>query len=236
MPAHALFLFLAAVMPVWDVFETRRLKRLRDHPRAKIRSYAKTMAVLWLAALWAHAASGAAVLNPPPALHAALSWLPAKAASGLAAGFVAGAAAGLLVLPLAAARSPKVRQSIARRLAPLDFFLPTRPPEFRLFPALCLSAGICEEILYRGFLLSYLASAPLPLPAWGALAAASVLFGLAHLYQGLSGVLATSVLGLLLSLLFLWTGSLALPMLLHTLIDLRAWLILRIGRPAETPA
>jgi membrane protease YdiL (CAAX protease family) len=236
MSAHLLFLFLAAAMPVWDIFETRRLKRLRDAPRAKIHSYAKTIAILVLAALWALAASGAGILKPPPALHAALSWLPASAASGLAAGLLAGAAVSLLILPLAAARSPRFRQRIARRLAPLDFFLPTRPAEFRLFPVLCLAAGTCEEILYRAFLLAYLSSGPIPLPAWPALACAALLFGLAHLYQGLSGVLATAVLGLVFSLLFLATGSLVLPMLLHTLIDLRAWLLMRIARPAATPA
>lgn len=223
-------------MPVWDVFETRRLKRRRDDPRAKIHSYAKTIAVLALATLWAFAASGTAVLKPPPALGAAVSWLPRSSAPVLAAGLLAGLAAGLLIMPVAAARSPRFRQRIAGRLAPLDFFLPTRPAEFRLFPILCLAAGTCEEILYRAFLLAYLCSGPFPLPAWPALACAALLFGLAHLYQGLSGVLATAVLGLVFSLLFLATGSLVLPMLLHTLIDLRAWLLMRIARPAAPPA
>lgn len=36
--SHLLVLFLAVVMPVWDVFETRRLKARRGDARAKVDS------------------------------------------------------------------------------------------------------------------------------------------------------------------------------------------------------
>ena len=48
-----------------------------------------------------------------------------------------------------------------------------------------------------------------------------MLFGLAHWYQGRLGMLATGVLGAVLTQLYLTTGSLLLPMVLHVLIDLR---------------
>jgi membrane protease YdiL (CAAX protease family) len=50
----------------------------------------------------------------------------------------------------------------------------------------------------------------------------SIAFGLAHLYQGRSGVVSTGVGGFAFGLLAMFTGSLWLPMLLHSLADLQA--------------
>ena len=59
-----------------------------------------------------------------------------------------------------------------------------------------------------------------------------MLFGLAHWYQGRLGVLATGAVGAVLTQLYLTTGSLLLPMVLHVLIDLR----LLLDRPAPAPS
>jgi membrane protease YdiL (CAAX protease family) len=64
-----------------------------------------------------------------------------------------------------------------------------------------------------------------------ALAISAVVFGLGHLYQGAARATSTVVIGLLFSVLFLLTGSLLLPMILHAVIDLRLLAILR--SPAE---
>jgi membrane protease YdiL (CAAX protease family) len=58
----------------------------------------------------------------------------------------------------------------------------------------------------------------------------SAVFGLAHAGQGVRGVLATAMVGLLLGGLFLASGSLLLPILLHTLIDLRALAVAHLAR------
>lgn len=50
-------------------------------------------------------------------------------------------------------------------------------------------------------------------------------FGLAHAYQGPAGVLTTGVLGGVLAAVYLQSGSLLLPMALHTVIDLRFLLV-----------
>jgi membrane protease YdiL (CAAX protease family) len=65
--------------------------------------------------------------------------------------------------------------------------------ELALFLALAATAGLCEEFLYRGFAMAALTRAGLP--AWGVVLLSSVLFGLAHLYQGRGGLLSTLVIG-----------------------------------------
>jgi membrane protease YdiL (CAAX protease family) len=55
----------------------------------------------------------------------------------------------------------------------------------------------------------------------------SVIFGAAHLYQGVAGVIVTAILGLIFSAIVLTTGTLVVPMILQALIGLRILLILR---------
>ena len=100
---------------------------------------------------------------------------------------------------------------------------------------LSLSAGVTEEITYRGLLLLTLAVAlPSTIPRVALVITAAVLFGLAHWYQGWTGIVSTALVGGVMAGLYLSTGSLLVPMILHTLFDLRA-LLLPVPRAAQTP-
>jgi uncharacterized protein len=94
--------------------------------------------------------------------------------------------------------------------------------------ALSLSAGVCEEFIFRGYLIW--AFQPV-LGLWGAAIFSIVVFAAAHAYQGGKGVLATGVVGSLLTLVVLISGSLLPSMVLHALVDigsgLVAWLAFR---------
>jgi uncharacterized protein len=103
--------------------------------------------------------------------------------------------------------------------------LPRSRSERHLFALVGVTAGVCEEWLYRGFFLAVVAALVPGLPTVGLVLVAGVGFGLAHAYQGLSGVLTTGVLGGVLAGLYLATGSLLLPVLLHAAIDLRFLLV-----------
>jgi membrane protease YdiL (CAAX protease family) len=100
-----------------------------------------------------------------------------------------------------------------------------------------ITAGVCEEILFRGFLLRYLHTYPWQLNLTLALLLSAIIFGAQHLYQGAKGVASTTVAGVFFGLLFLLSGSLLLPILLHALMDLRLLVILRPPeRSASAPA
>ena len=103
--------------------------------------------------------------------------------------------------------------------------LPRTPGERRLFTVVGVTAGVCEEWLYRGFFLAVVAAVSGGLPTALLVAVAAVAFGLAHAYQGLVGIGTTGALGGVLAALYLETGSLLLPVLLHTAIDLRFLLV-----------
>jgi membrane protease YdiL (CAAX protease family) len=79
-----------------------------------------------------------------------------------------------------------------------------------------VTAGICEEWLFRGYLLALLE------PTTGTAAAVGIsaaLFGLAHAYQGVGGILKTGVVGLVMGGLAWATGSIWAPILIHAAAD-----------------
>jgi membrane protease YdiL (CAAX protease family) len=103
--------------------------------------------------------------------------------------------------------------------------LPRTAGERRLFAVVGVTAGICEEWLYRGFFLAVVAAATGGPPAWALVLGAAGAFGLAHAYQGPAGVVSTGLLGGGMAVMYLQTGSLLLPVVLHALIDLRFLLV-----------
>ena len=103
--------------------------------------------------------------------------------------------------------------------------LPRTAGERRLFTVVGVTAGVCEEWLYRGFFLAVVAALAGGLQTWLLVVVAAVAFGLAHFYQGAVGILTTGLLGGVMAALYLQTGSLLLPVLLHAAIDLRFLLV-----------
>lgn len=75
-----------------------------------------------------------------------------------------------------------------------------------------------EELLFRGALIGGLAVG-FGLPVWGLVAASSALFGLGHGLQGQAGVVVTTGLGLALGAAFVVTGSLAVVVIAHYLVN-----------------
>jgi membrane protease YdiL (CAAX protease family) len=105
-------------------------------------------------------------------------------------------------------------RSLAERLLPQSLL------EFLPYSALAITAGVCEEFLYRGFVMSALTR--VGWNTWVVVLASSALFGLAHAYQGRSGVIGTMLLGLLFAVVRLAYDSLVPVMVWHSVVDLVA--------------
>jgi membrane protease YdiL (CAAX protease family) len=114
--------------------------------------------------------------------------------------------------------------------------LPRTPVERRLFTMVSITAGVCEELVFRGFLIALLAALVPAAPVWVCALAAAVVFGLAHLYQGAVGVVTTFVMGLVLGALYVISGSLLAPILVHAMVDLRAIWLGRLVAPVPQGA
>lgn len=226
--AHLLAAAVVVLFPLWDLWEARRLREA-VRPGAKSPVYLRIIAILWLFTC-------AALLVFP---LSSLLRAPTSPGSGIppSTAWIIAAAAGVgQLLPVVFARfDPGLRARLAAAFDQVAYLLPRTAREKLLFAGVSVTAGITEELIYRGFLLRYLAAGPWGLSAAAALVVSSAVFGLAHAGQGAKGMLLTGVVGLLLGGLFLASGSLLLPMVLHTLIDLRALAVAHLARrEAET--
>ncbi len=117
------------------------------------------------------------------------------------------------ILALTPERRARAR---ARLPGPAAAVLPHTRGEWAGFFGLSLTAGTCEELIARGFLIWFVGAWTGP---WIALVVSSVLFGLGHAYQGRKGIVQTGVVGLAMGLVYLGTHSLLPGMVLHALID-----------------
>src|SRR5436190_8400267 len=103
----------------------------------------------------------------------------------------------------------KLAQDAARRA-------PHTRTELAWWMALSVSAGICEEFIFRGYLIWVLQPA---LGLWFAAAASLVVFAAAHAYQGAQGVVTVGVVGGVFTLIVLVFGSLVPGIAVHMLAD-----------------
>jgi membrane protease YdiL (CAAX protease family) len=85
---------------------------------------------------------------------------------------------------------------------------------------LAITAGCCEEFLYRGFAMAAFSRAGFPI--WASVVVSSVLFGAAHLYQGRAGLIGTGILGLLFGVFRAFTGSVLPVVAWHAAVDIVA--------------
>ena len=94
---------------------------------------------------------------------------------------------------------------------------PNTHGELALFMVMSFTAGVWEELVYRGFLIWFL----VPLAGLtGAALISALIFGLAHLYQGVRGLVSTTGIGLIFAVLYLLTGSLWWLMVVHAVMDI----------------
>lgn len=190
-----------------------QLPLMGDTPIERVPAYRSSIVTLWsLAALcWIVGTWG----EGPGAIG-----LGSIGASALLGWTSVGTAVALALMVVFRAVSLRIGLVDSRLLCDL---LPRTDGERRLFAWLSLAAGVGEEVAYRGYGLTLLAGVIGP---WPAAVLTSLVFGAMHTYQGVLGVLRTTLLGLWMAAIFLWSGSLWPAVLTHTLLDLIAgiWL------------
>lgn len=204
---------LATAVPYFAVRSFRRLRKAVDRgdPRARLRAYRTTAIQEWSFTLLLVLAWGLS----------GRSWgslgfaLPGDLRFGTAAGLVGLCVLGLALQSRVVARSEAARAQVREQIGPVEYLLPAERRELQRFMALSLTAGICEEVVYRGYVMAVL-------NAFGGAALAVVgstlLFALGHVYQG-RGVAKVAVVGLVAALLYLLGRSLWPVIVLHAALD-----------------
>jgi len=139
-------------------------------------------------------------------------------ALGIAAGFVMLFFSKLLLTPIAEAIT-----GIPRDLSAFEDIRDNVSLYLGLMPRIWLGAAICEEIVFRAFLIGRLEAAfggASRLATAAAVLLSSALSGLAHTYQGPTGVLITGTLGLIFACVYAYGGrNLWLNIIVHGVYD-----------------
>lgn len=161
--------------------------------------------------------------------YAQLGWTFDNALRDIGLGIVVGMLSQFLVNTLTLLAIRKWGKDIYSPVV-MKNIMPRNRIEWLLVPAAMFVAVVLEEVLFRSLLIGGL-SATVPLPIL--LVGFAAIFGLMHSPQGTLGVIFTGAMGLWLSLLFVWSGGLLLPLTAHYVINLlqlvkaqdrRAWL------------
>ena len=115
--------------------------------------------------------------------------------------------------------SAKTREEYREGLAKnplMGNFMPHNEDEKRVFDLMGITAGITEEIIFRGYLIWAFS---LALPLWGAAIAALLVFTFLHIYQGARQLPAIFAMGGLITLVFVLSGSIWPAIALHIFVD-----------------
>lgn len=236
---HVLVALLAVVIPLYAVLRTQpRMKReiVFDTP-TKLGTYWSNGIVQWLAV----AVVGAAWLLAGRSLEdLGLAWPdPAGRDAALALSCAFG---GWYVIEIwwQLGSEARRRRTIERwqRDTP---FMPTTGRELAHFTFLAVTAAVCEEILFRAYIISYL--------VWFtggtgtglaiAVTAPALVFGLSHMYQGWKIVARIVGLAIAFGALYVITRSILVPVLLHLAIDgiagILSWRLMPSQHPTPAP-
>ena len=95
----------------------------------------------------------------------------------------------------------------------VQFMLPHGRAETVLWIALSITAGICEETIFRGYLQRQFTALTQSAPTGVLLSAAA--FGAAHAYQGFRMVILIAIYGSMFGVLAYWRGSVRPGMIAH---------------------
>ena len=124
------------------------------------------------------------------------------------------------------------RTKLRERLGTTGDVVAHSASEIPLFSLAAVSAGFCEELLCRGFVIWLFE----PFAGWWIAAFVSLaIFTLAHWYQGKDGMIKCALLGAVMTVTVALSHSLWPAIVLHTVIDLMAaWVGWQLFRDRDT--
>lgn len=213
---HLFVLFFTVVYPVAGYMSFQRLKKriAEGYPADRPKLYRHTVtghSLLLVAGLylWFSAGRSPAGIGLSIDLNAGFLVSVPFVVTGIA----------LLVGQLRQARrgDRELLDAMDASFGSIRHLLPRTRHELRGFYRVGASAGIVEEILWRGYLLAYLETF---LPMGVAAAVVIAVFGLAHAYQGIASIPRITLAGAAFTGLYLLSGSIWLPVALHAAVDM----------------
>ena len=211
----SLFLIFVA-WPLAGELGKPRQNAVGDAPAIKpMDVYNSSMIFLWATAIiilvgWAF------TRRPWNAIGFSFEWSPAMVGAFAVVAVISGYLLFELLRSFVSARSREKMRNEMARLKDAVHIIPRNAKEYRRAMMLAVTAGITEEIIFRGYLIWALSQFT---HVWLAALIAVAHFVFLHRYQGWYGMKRVAVITAAVTLLFVLTNSLAPAIILHILVD-----------------
>ena len=215
-------LVITAIVIVWPVYSYIELKRhsiekLREDPNLRLHSYNLTMAQLWgltiaIMAIWLWAERPLAQLGFRHELD-----LPTIVAWGAAGVFILFSASQLLLVMTHEGSRTKLAQQLSEVGELTSLLMPRTGQEYRRSMGVSITAGIAEEIIFRGYLIWVFS---LFIHPWIAGALSVCVFVFLHRYQSKAGLIQVALFAVVSTVMILASGSLWPVIVMHVLVDM----------------
>ncbi|AGA79925.1 CPBP family intramembrane glutamic endopeptidase [Echinicola vietnamensis] len=118
--------------------------------------------------------------------------------------------------------TPNDTNPIIEKLKDVYHYLPKSDKELKWFMFLSISAGICEEIIFRLFLFEFLKESVNLIIAF---TVTNLIFAVTHIGSGKNNLLSSFILGLLFSAIYYFTDNIWIAIILHISIDVNAGIL-----------
>ena len=226
--ALTVLLVLGIVAPLLGVWDFRRLLRwtAAGHADARLKTYRWIHIMEWgmtlpLVGWWLLAGRDLESLGLVPEYY---GWRWLALGVGLAG-------VGFMIWQMMnVVRNSEELEKLRGTMGDLRALAPQSPEEVRAFSLVAVTAGICEEIVYRGVLMAVLVPA---IGLWPTVGLTSVIFGMGHVYQGFEGIVKSTLVGLAMALLTVFSGSLFVAIVLHAVVDLTSGRMMGLALQGE---
>lgn len=209
------YIVLAVIGVIWPLYHwlwywPRCVRAIRTGvPGARLRTYRNLAAAEWSVTLFV---LGMWVVRKRPWSALWLVPVSGRLRLGLGLLFAATFVGWLWTRRRKILAQPKLMARLRKKIAYAEALMPHTNGERRAFWLASATAGICEEILFRGFAIWLIA------PSTGLILAiiiSSILFGFGHVYLRPLQVPITAMVGLVLAIIVVATGSLWPAIAIH---------------------
>jgi uncharacterized protein len=205
---------LVLIILTLSVAGVKQLRNFGDRPLHLVLNYSLTIAYEWILAsivVWGLHRRGVPLRQilgeRRTGLRAWLTDVGAAIAYWAVAMLVLAILGNALVKLSGSHIDPQKIGDVTQKLTPVTGF------EMVLFLVLAISAGICEELVFRGYLQQQFAR--MSGRVWLGVLFSALVFGGAHGYEGIAGMLLITAYGAMFGLLALWRRGLRTGMIAH---------------------
>lgn len=209
---HILVLLIGLIYPTYFFFTYKKTNhRIKNDENYRLVDYKQTIFIFWMLT-WLVIGNTFIDKSMP------LNFYPAFNTTGIVLAVLILIFIGLQMVTSKVSTIEKA-ESVIDKMKDNYHYLPKSKREFIWFNLLSLSAGICEEIIFRLFMFSYLLeNTNLAI----AFILTNVIFALTHMGSGKQNIIGAFILGLLFTAIYYFTNNIWLPMILHSAIDISA--------------